>query len=103
MTIKQIRDDLKDIRYFYSMQKLFEQASRSVVQNSVHKKVDRYNKAIKDAPVKLYALYITLYVDNNSQATIADDWNLTPNYIKELNLKLCEYLLRILNSTEELL
>lgn len=101
MTLKQVRNDLKDIRYYYSMQKLFETASRSVAQNGVRKKVDRYTRAIKDAPVKLYALYIALYVENNSQAAVAEDWNLTPNYIKELNLKLCEYLLEVLKSTEE--
>jgi len=96
MTLKEIREDLKEIRYYYSKQKLFESAARAVVQSSVISKVARYNTAIKDAPARLFDLYMSLYVYNSSQAAVAADWNFTEDYIKQLNKKLCEFLLKVL-------
>jgi len=96
LTIQKIRDDLKEIRYYYSKQKMFDNASKTVVQSSVLNKVERYNQAVKDAPARLYDLYISLYVYNNSQATLAYDWDLAEVYIRELNKKLCEFLLKAL-------
>ena len=59
-------------------------------------KVERYNAAIKAAPARLYILYISLYVKNNTQAALADDWGYTREYIKEINQKLVEYLQKTL-------
>jgi hypothetical protein len=55
-----------------------------------------YNQAVKDAPARLYDLYISLYVQNNSQAALAYEWDYTNDYIKRLNNRLCEYLLKAL-------
>jgi len=35
ITINQIREDLREIRYYYSKQKVFDQASKTVIQSSV--------------------------------------------------------------------
>lgn len=98
LTKQQIREDLKDIRYYYSKQKLFDSASKTIVQSSVIEKVNRYNQAVKDAPARLYDLYISLYVQNNSQTAVAYDWNRSNDYIKLLNKLLCEHLLKALNN-----
>lgn len=97
VTMQQIRNDLREIRYFYSKQKMFENASQCVVESSVVEKVNRYNQAIKNAPVRLYDLYISLYTQNNTQASLAYDWDYSNDYIKQLNKQLCEYLLSIFN------
>jgi len=94
LTIQQIREDLKDIRYYYSKQKMFDHASKTVIQSSVLDKVNRYNQAVKDAPARLYDIYVSLYVQNNSQEALAYDWDYSPDYIKQLNKKLCDFLLK---------
>lgn len=97
LTINQVREDLREIRYYYSMQKLFDSAANTVKPVAILNKVERYNAAIKTAPARLYILYVSLYVNNNSQTALADDWGYTREYIKEMNQKLVEYLQKTLS------
>lgn len=97
LTINQVREDLREIRFYYSMQSLFDSAANSVRPVAILNKVERYNAAIKTAPAKLYILYVSLYVNNTSQAALADDWGYTREYIKEMNQKLVEYLQKTLS------
>ena len=96
LTINQVREDLKEIRYYYSMQELFDSAANTVKPVAILNKVELYNAAIKAAPARLYILYISLYVNNNTQAALADDWGYTREYVKEINQKLVEYLQKTL-------
>lgn len=91
MTIEQIRQDLRDIRYYYGMEDVFKTGAKSVPPVAVMEKVEKYNKVVERAPAKLYVLYVSLYINNNSQITVADDWGYTSDYIKKLNNKLCEF------------
>ena len=92
MTVKEIREDLREIRYYYGMSDLFKAGLKLVPPKAIVEKVEKYNKAVSNAPAKLYAVYIGLYVHNNTQAVLAEDWGYTDEYIKQLNNKLCEFL-----------
>ncbi len=92
LSLAQIRTDLKEIRYYYSKQKLFDSLSKSVAENAVIEKAAQYNHAVKNAPARLYDVYVSLYVQNNSQAALAYDWDVSSDYIKMLNKRLCEFL-----------
>ncbi len=92
MTFKEIREDLKEIRYYYGMQDLFKSGSKLIPPQYILDKVEKYNKAISVAPAKLYAVYVGLYVNNNTQAVLAEDWGFSDEYIKQLNNKLCDFL-----------
>jgi hypothetical protein len=35
---------------------------------------------------------VSLYIDNNTQAVLAEEWQLTADYMKELNNKLIGFL-----------
>lgn len=96
LTIQKIREDLRDIRYYYSKQKMFDHASKTVVQSSVLDKVNKYNEAVKSAPARLYDVYVSLYAQNNSQTALAYDWDCTSEYIRQLNIQLYEFLLKTL-------
>ncbi len=91
-TMQTIREDLREIRYYYAKQKMFDNASKTIVTCSVAEKVSRYNQVVKYAPARLFDLYISLYVQNNTQEALAFDWNFSTAYIKQLNKKLCEFL-----------
>ena len=82
LTLQQIRSDLKEIRYYYSMQKSFNSASHLIIPASVTEIVNKYNVAISKAPARLYMLYFSLYVTNNSQAALAEDWGFSKEYIR---------------------
>lgn len=63
-------------------------------------KVARYNDLVQDAPAQLFGLYVAIYTENNTQLAVALDWGLSEGYIKNLNRKLCEYLLEKINEKE---
>ncbi|MDE6549974.1 MAG: hypothetical protein K2M44_00505 [Clostridia bacterium] len=92
ITMQQIRQDLKEIRYYYSQRKELDAAALIIGENAVVKKAKRYNLAIDRAPLILYRLYYGLYVMNNSQSALAYDWDKCVDYIKQLNGRLCDYL-----------
>ena len=100
MSICEIREDLKDIRYYYAHREVFESAARENVYNDVVRKVRKYAALIEKAPPVLFDLYVSLYMLNNTQAAFAYDRDYTTNYIKELNNKLCLYILDIVNRQE---
>lgn len=90
-TINEVREDLKEIRYYCSKRKDFENAARTVGSSTAVEKVKAYNEAIKTAPIRLYDLYVSLYVNNNTQAVVAEDWGLTSDYVRKMTKKLYEY------------
>lgn len=92
MTVQQVKDDLREIRYYYAKQKELDCASRTVGTSSITEKIERYNTAVRKAPVRLYDLYVALYVHNNTQLAVALDWDYTADYIRKLNNQLCQFL-----------
>ncbi len=95
-SMQEIREDLKEIRYYYAKQKMFDNAAK-IIGHGLLEKVDRYNKAMGNAPAKLIEIYYTLYVLNNTQAAVSYDWDITTEAVKQLNHQLCEYLQGVLD------
>ena len=65
--------------------------------NNISELVDKYNEAMKNAPTKLYGIYICLYVHGGTQESIANEMSYTPFYIYKLNNKLIEFLYKVFN------
>ncbi len=100
-TIDKVREELGDIRHYYANIKDFERASSVLGKPFALKMVEQYNRQIKNAPIKLFNLYVCLYMDNNSQETVSIDWNCSVGYIKVLNRKLYEFFIEEFNKEEE--
>ena len=92
LSLKIIRDDLKEIRYYYSRKSLFDEALRSVSSNSILDKARKYNEAVATATPKLYDLYVCLYIKNFTQEGLSIELNYTPEYIQMLNKQLLLFL-----------
>lgn len=92
ITLNEIRNDLKDIRYYYARKKMFDEAFASIVENEIIIKVKRYNDAVMSASPRLYDLYISLYVKNHTQESLSNELCYTPEYIQMLNKKLLKFL-----------
>ena len=92
LSLKKIREDLREIRYYYSRKEMFDEAFRQVASNAVSEKVRRYNEAVKTAPPRLYDMYISLYVKNYTQEGLSIELGYTPEYIQMQNKKLLLFL-----------
>lgn len=94
LKLKDIRKDLKEIKYYYSRKMSFDGASTNVGSNSVLEKIEKYNKIIRNASPRLYDLYVTLYIGNETQKTLADKLGFSAEYICRLNQQLLKFFLK---------
>ena len=92
ITVQKVRDDLKEVRYYYARKELFDEAFAKIGKNKVLSKVERYNQAVASAPPVLYDIYINLYVRNYTQEALSIELNYTPEYIQMLNKRLVLFL-----------
>lgn len=92
MTIPEIRKELKEVRYYYSRKPIFDRAMREVSNQSILELVKKYNSAVSTAPPKLYDIYISLYVNNNTQEALSEELDYSPDYVHKLNNKLVKFL-----------
>lgn len=100
MTITELKEELQEVKYYYRHKAMFDRALSTVSKNKVLEKVTRYNDLVRDAPAQLFGLYVAIYTENNTQLAVALDWGLSEGYVKNLNRKLCEYLLEKINKKE---
>ena len=92
LTLNKIREDLKEIRYYYSRKAMFDECKNIVIGSSIMEKVRRYNEAVKTAPPRLYDTYMMLYVKGYTQEALSAELNYTPVYIQMLNKQLLLFL-----------
>lgn len=101
ITTNNIREDLRNIRYYYSRKNNFEQAESTVGKLSILDIIEKYNKIVCKAPPRLYDLYVSLYLENNTQESLADKIKYTPEYLSRLNRKLIKFIYENLLKEEE--
>ena len=100
ITKDEIRTTLSDI-FYYANIRSFQNALKYVGENKIVKTAEKYSRAIEVAPPKLYELYIRLYVNNGTMASVATELNYSIGYINKLNNSLVKYLYSYFNKNEE--
>ena len=101
LDLNTIRNDLKNIRYYYSRKEIFDKAECSVGKNCMLEKVKIYNDAVCMAPPRLYDLYVSLYLQNNTQESLSEKLGYTYEHISRLNSKLILFLQKNIVEKEE--
>lgn len=101
ITKDEIRTTLSDIGFYYANIRSFQNVLKYVGENRIVKTTEKFNKAIENAPSKLYELYIRLYANNGTMATVAVELNYSIGYINKLNNSLVKYLYNYFNKNEE--
>ncbi|MDE6867639.1 MAG: hypothetical protein K2J83_00640 [Clostridia bacterium] len=97
MTLKEIREDLQEIRYYFTHKAAFDNAIKVIGVNSVMDKVERYNKIFQNAPARMYDLYLGLYVNGNTQEAYAEEAGYSAQHVRALNKQLVLYLQKVMN------
>lgn len=92
MTIQSVREDLNEIRYYLARKKQLDDASIVIGNNKVVDMINRYHCAMQSAPVKLYDVYASLYVENNTQESLSNKWCYSREHITRLTKMLYQYL-----------
>ena len=100
ITKKQIRTDLKSIRYYYANKEYFEKMGKSMDTSDVLDVVKKYTSALKGADPKLMALFHGLYVEGHTQLQLSIEWCFSQEYISIMSVQLNQYLFEVLNKKE---
>lgn len=100
MTITELKEEPQEVKCYYRHKAIFDKAMSTLPRNQTLEKVAHYNDLVQDAPAQLFGLYVAIYTENNTQLAVALDWVLSEGYVKNLNRKLCEYLLEKINKKE---
>ena len=101
LPLNKIREDLKEIRYYYARKEIFDAAIGGIGLNKVFDTVKKYNTAVQNAPARLYDLYICLYVKNYTQEGLSIELGYTPEYIQMQHKKLLLFLQSYFKSEDE--
>ena len=67
-----IRQELNQIRYYYSRRELFDKAFGCVGKSGIVDLVEKYNKAVCNAEPRLYEIYVSIYIEGCTQENAAD-------------------------------
>lgn len=97
---KVIRDDLSEIKYYYSRQKELDGYMSEGLPSNVLNIVQRYANLIQKAPIRLYHVYVGLYVKGWTQENVALEMNYTLNYVQSLSGQLLQFFRETINKEE---
>lgn len=100
ITQNQVREELKEIRYYMSRKAVFDKSASCVGKNTIEKKMELYNHIICNATPRLYDIYVSLYLENNTQESLSEKLGYSLVHIGRLNAQLVKFLQQQLNVEE---
>ena len=97
MTLKQVKKDLQDIRYYYTHKAMFDKAENTGFKSEAVRKSEEYGRLMSKATPRLYVLYYLLYMEGKTQYAAALEQNVTEGHIRNTVRQLQQYLLDEIN------
>lgn len=94
MDIEKVKRELRDLRYYYSRREKMDALFRETGETRIPSIVQRYNNAVRLAPVQLYDLYGCLYIRNQTQEAAAIELNYSVEYVRRLSKELLRFFAR---------
>jgi hypothetical protein len=92
-----IKNELEDIKYYYSRKDMFDKAFNSVGKNEILQTVEKYNAIICSAPPKVYELYVTLYIECCTYEAAAEALCYSVNYVYKTHKKILDFFFNAMN------
>ena len=92
-----IKNELEDIKYYYSRKDMFDKAFNSVGKKEILQTVERYNAIICSAPPKVYELYVTLYIECCTYEAAAEALCYSVNYVYKTHKKILDFFFNAMN------
>ena len=101
ITSKEVREDLKTIKYYYARKKVIDAEFENAEENRFKELAKKYNDIAKKGPAKMYDLFVLLYKKNYTQESFSNAMCYAKNYVYQLNRKLIEFIVNELNKGEK--
>ena len=88
------------IKYYFSRKYILDSYMKDYFETRVVNIAELYNNAMKQAPTRLFHLYVCLYLRGNTQECVADEIGITHTTLHALNKELIEWLCKNLKKEE---
>lgn len=92
MAKRDIQIELRELKYYYSRRKYIDEYASIIGKSKVAELAEIYQTAICQAPIRLYDIFVELYVNNHTWESLADKWSYSTSHIGRQAKELMDYL-----------
>lgn len=92
MVKRDIQIELSELKYYYSRRKHIDEYASIIGKSKVAELSEIYQTAICQAPIRLYDIFVELYVNNHTWESLADKWSYSTSHIGRQAKELMDYL-----------
>lgn len=89
---ERVKEELEELKYYYQQKDKLDVYLTELSSSVINELVEKYSKIISCAPIKLYHVYVGLYMKGWSQIALAREMGYTRYYVQILNGRLIQYL-----------
>jgi DNA-directed RNA polymerase specialized sigma24 family protein len=89
---KIVREDLENIKYYSVRRYVLDSYLKDFSKNDIVALIEKYNNAMKSAPIKFYHLYMLRYLKGYTQEEAADEIGFAINSIQAMQNSLILWL-----------
>ncbi len=89
---EKIKEELEELKYYYQQKEKLDVYMTELSCSVIEELLERYSRVIRCAPIKLYHVYVGLYMKGWSQGALAREMGYTRYYVQILNGRLIQYL-----------
>ena len=97
VSIAEIKEELRQVRYYYGRREMFDKSFDCYGKGKFLDLVQKYNLMICDAEPRLYEIYVSVYINNNTYECAADEMGYCRGYVATMHKKLIEFFYQKLN------
>ncbi len=92
MTTEEIvKKELKELKYYYSRKENMDELLQATGTISILTLIEKYNKFIVVAPIRIYDLYGCLYIQNKTQEAVAIEWGYAQDSVRKFHRELIKF------------
>lgn len=89
---EKIKEELEELKYYYQQKEKLDEYRTELACSVIEELPERYARVMRCAPIKLYHVYVGLYMKGWSQGALAREMGYTRYYVQILNGRLIQYL-----------
>lgn len=97
-----IKTDLENIKYYSVRKYVLNPYFNTFAENDIVALTEKYNNAMKSAPIKLYHLYVLRYLKGCTQEDIANEMGFTHTTIHSMHNTLIEWLCKNIQENDQI-
>lgn len=97
MTIEQVREELKDVKLYYSRRAFFDKAKTDDFVQRIKSNVEKYDRLILEVPTTYFKIFNLIYHEGKTQFQVSLELSYSKRNVEMLHSALIEFFVSIQN------